>query len=480
MRRYAAPTHMLCVFLALSGAHLPGKADAADSTNEGKAPDLGGGLAKVLAAAAASARAGQRQQPLAASSHMVPGLPEASLLQNGTNGTAAAAVTTPVPTPAPTPPPVARWAQGGLATMHGCECMDTWQFNGLTLNGCVFTNGVRVPWCFVKDAASCTEGYTKDQLSELPSVNGNSSNTTTDGTWDFCTLPEEVAPHFTRSGCHCLPRWEFEGKAYSGCNRTEEGAGGNASDAWCYVAETASNCAGASAPADAKKHRWDACDPPKESPAFLTKHSCHCKPKWKHEGSEYTSCLNDETVPPPRSINTTNTSVKASLLGWCQVFEDERGCAAAEITGAGVMWDSCFFLDEANKKELTPTLHGCHCLPEWELDGASLTGCQKTQGASASWCPVAEDGQTCSNSLGPDDATDGAGRGGHRWDWCSEDSPKDPSEPWRLASERFAPKDPNPPAWYSDIYEDMKQKFDDWHTGMHMGQATWLRRRRAR
>lgn len=360
--------------------------------------------------------------------------------------------------------------------MHGCECLDDWQFNGLTLHGCVFTNGVRVPWCFVKDPTKCTDGYSKDQLNELPSVNDTTSlaNNTSNGTWDFCTLASEVDSHFTRKGCHCLPRWEFAGQAYSGCNSTDDSG-----EAWCYVAENAQHCE-ASAPTGAKKYRWDKCDPPSDTPAFMTKHSCHCKPKWTHEGKEYTSCLNDEEVPPPRNINTTNTTVKASLLGWCQVFEDERGCSSAEITAAGVMWDSCFFLDEASKKELIPTIHGCHCLPEWELDGAALQGCQKTQGAKAAWCPVAEDTETCSNSLGPEHATGGAGRGGRRWDWCDQDAPRDPSEPWRLASERFEPKDPNPPAWYADIYEDMKQRFDDWHTDMHQGQATWLRRRRAR
>jgi len=377
---------------------------------------------------------------------------------------------------APTPPPVPRWARGGLLTMHGCECSDSWQLNGLTLRGCVVSANVRMPWCVVKDPATCTRGYTNSALPISPTAGRTPGPPVViNGTWDFCTMPEDVDPHLTMSSCHCLPLWEHGGVAYSSCNMTNTSL---TSKSWCYVAETEGNCEGARAPDATRLQRWDECDPPASEPSYLTKNSCHCKPRWAHLGKEYTSCIQDELVPAPANLNTTNTSVKQELLGWCQVFEDERVCPSVELTETGVLWDTCFFLDEATKVQLPPTLHGCHCLPEWSLDGVLYQGCAWTPLAKSSWCPVVEDQSACSNSLSPADTEYGAGRGRRRWDWCSVERPLDASQPWRLANERFAPKDPSPPSWYQNVYQELKDSHSDWVDDRRQEQASFLRRRR--
>jgi hypothetical protein len=378
---------------------------------------------------------------------------------------------------APTQPPVPRWAQGGLSTMHGCECSDSWQLNGLTLRGCVVSANVRMPWCVVKNPDNCTRGYTNSAL-PITSTAGSQAPgvpVVINGTWDFCTLPEDVDPHLTMASCHCLPLWEHGGVAYSGCNKTDPSGTGNS---WCYVAETAGNCAGSRAPDATRLQRWDSCDPAAKEPSFMTKNSCHCKPRWAYNGKTYTSCIQDELVPAPAVLNTTNTSIKKEMLGWCQVFEDERVCPNVELTDEGVLWDTCFFLDEASAAQLAPTLHGCHCLPEWSLDGVLYSGCAWTPLTKASWCPVVEDQATCSNSLSPSDTEYGAGRGRRRWDWCSVTRPKDPSQPWRLSDERFVPKDPAPPAWYQNVYEGLKESYGDWLDHRRQEQASFTGRRR--
>lgn len=414
---------------------------------------------------------------VAMTSSAPPNIPTAAPASGVTQAATGTSPAVPVlPTGIPTQQPVARWAQGGLLTMHGCECAESWQLNGLTLRGCVVSSNVRMPWCIVKDPANCKKGYTNSALPISPTVtqSPNPIPITINGTWDFCTLPDDVDPHLTLGSCHCLPLWEHEGVAYSGCNQTNRG------QSWCYVAETAEKCVGARQPDATHFQLWDKCDSPAREPSFMTKNSCHCKPRWTHLGKEYTTCVQDELVQPPAVLNTTNTSIKKELLGWCQVFEDERLCPNVELSETGVLWDTCFFLDEASYAELPPSLHGCHCLPEWSLDGAVYKGCAYTPRAKAPWCPVVEDERTCSNSLGPSDSEFGAGRGRRRWDWCSIANPKDPSQPWRSASERFTPKDPSPPSWYQNVFNDLMDDHADWLNDRRMKQASYNGRRRIR
>lgn len=350
------------------------------------------------------------------------------------------------------------WAETALFTMHGCECADNWHYDGLTLHGCVFTDEHDLPWCFVKDAAACQRGYNKsllltvgDHISTGVCSNATGCDVTTekrDGTWDFCTLPEEVDTHFSQSSCHCLPVWEHNRQLYSGCAQPD----GVNSSAWCHVAE--SNCAGSKV-ADAKgNQKWDDCAMPSSSPVYVTRHSCHCKPAWEHEGKKQTSCAPNKLLKPPDVLVAINATLEEeTIYGWCHVFEDERECPGAIKVGGHHM-DVCFLVDEADVADLETTLHGCHCSPEWGLDGIVYKGCSQTHGVAEEemWCRVVEDESICPNSLGPEQArAGGAGRGIGRWDWCT---PKGKDQDWRLPDERFTPKEPDPPAWYQEFRID--------------------------
>jgi hypothetical protein len=366
----------------------------------------------------------------------------------------------------------ATWAQTALFTMHGCECAENWHLDGLALHGCVHPDGHDLPWCFVKDDAACSTGYAKDNT--LP---GNCSTDKTawgrcdnatgchaaseerTGKWDFCALQEDVDSHYTHNGCHCLPSWEHGRKIYSGCSEPDGADGTNAS-AWCYVAEA--NCSGAKAAAAAKKQKWDECDLPRNTPSYVTRHSCHCKPTWIHEGDTKTSCVRNGLLDPPAELTYVNhTLERESLYGWCHVFEDERGCAGATIVD-GTHVDTCFMLDDATATELVRTLHGCHCLPEWVVDDVVYAGCSRPPSPDVehyhdveeeqAWCRIAEDAVTCADSLGPEEVTPrGAGRGQGRWDWCTITTHSEAEPEWRHSEERFTPQEPDPPQWFRDF-----------------------------
>jgi hypothetical protein len=347
------------------------------------------------------------------------------------------------------------WNDMQLFTMHGCECAKDWHHKGLTEHGCVYTDGYDLPWCFVRDADSCKRGYEKTALlGGEKSSSGICSNATScavtdverDGKWDFCSLNEEVDVHFTQNGCHCLPTWELQKKLYSGCSEPEEN-----SSAWCYTAE--SDCKGAQTPSDDKHQHWDDCHhTPGNTPSFFTRNSCHCKPVWMHDGKKQTSCVPNAQIKPPDVLAAANATLEnAQIYGWCHVFEDERECTGASIIDGHHM-DACFMQDEASVKQFESTLHGCHCLPEWTLDGIVYQGCSRTTGVQedVTWCRVAEDLSVCPYSLGSEHATPGgAGRGAGRWDWCR---PNGKTQEWRLPDERFTPKEPEPPAWYQSYH----------------------------
>jgi len=375
-----------------------------------------------------------------------------------------------------------------MFTMHGCECADNWHHDGLLLHGCVYTHrksfdGHDLPWCFVKDAEACKMAYEKEKIpySGQSPASGICSDDTSchatdverEGKWDFCTVPEDVSFHYSNSGCHCLPTWEHERTLYTGCAQPD--AGGNSSSPWCYVAE--SDCKGAKAAADDKKQKWDDCDLHDKTPAFVTRHSCHCRPNWMNDGTKQSRCVAFDQLSPPAALVAMNASIeKESLYGWCHVWEDERHCSGA-VKVDGIHMDVCFMVDEASVGQLETTVHGCHCLPEWGLDGAVYKGCSgkerlhEWEGASVgddkdkdhdmSWCRVLEDVSVCGDSLGPEHATaGGAGRGPGRWDWCKPNG-GDADELWRRAVNRFEPIEPNAPAWYDEFRVDQKNGQSD-------------------
>merc|ERR1719240_1062144 len=132
--------------------------------------------------------------------------------------------------------------------------------------------------------------------------------------------------------------------------------------------------------------------------------------------------------------------------------------------------DVCFLVDDASVTELATTLHGCHCLPEWGLDGVLYHGCSTPVGHGVqvdeeqeSWCRVAEDETHCTTSLGPEHVTaNGGGRGVGRWDWCRPNpTPSAAQQDWRASDERFTPMEPDPPQWFYDYQREMNAGISD-------------------
>lgn len=344
------------------------------------------------------------------------------------------------------------WAEGGLLTMHGCECADDWQFDGYTYKGCAVVTdrrglNISQPLCFVKDAAACKGAYAFAKLSPVNGSTGVCENEDCDSpkeaSWDFCNLVKDISPYKTHSSCHCSYQWEFQSKLYNGCSIVN-GSG------WCYVAETAKGCAAAKAAEGDKTQRWDTCNLQSQRPAYLTRSGCHCKPKWTHSSKEYSMCVSKEEVAMPQNLAESAMIKHENLLGWCQVFDDTRLCPAS-IKADDQYVDVCFMADEATITELDITFAGCHCQPEWSLNNETYYGCSKTKEGqeSSTWCPVVEDESICSQMKPPSAASEvGEGRGGWNWDHCTSDKKR-----WRDPHNRFKPhKNTGPVAsWYKKI-----------------------------
>jgi hypothetical protein len=356
------------------------------------------------------------------------------------------------------------WAKSGLLTMHACECADYWQFDGFTHRGCALVSDhlnqrISQALCFVKDEAKCKSAYAFSKLSNVTGSTGVCKNETcaspSESSWDFCSRVEDVSPFMTQSSCHCHTAWEHKSKLYKGCSRI------NASEpAWCYVAETQEGCDKAKDAGGEKTQRWDFCNLPEEKPAYVTRKGCHCKPSWKSGDKDYSSCVQEAEKKWPAELKKDYSSLstlKQTLLGWCQVFEDGRRCPAS-IEADGFVVDACFMADEATRNTLDLTYNGCHCQPEWNLDNETYKGCSKTKDGQevTPWCPVLEDSKVCSQSSSPSEASDtGAGRGpGWNWDYC-DDGTADAAM-WRQPGQRFTPNaTENVPDWYQDILDKL-------------------------
>merc|ERR1719453_484325 len=185
----------------------------------------------------------------------------------------------------------ADWPKDILFTMHGCKCAEHWQFDGYTHQGCAVVSDhtgdtISQPLCFVKDATACKRGYSMAKLANVTGSTGICQNAScaapSESTWDFCHRVQDVSPYMTQSSCHCSPQWEFQSNLYSGCSQT-----GESEPSWCYVA---ADCAQATEAKGNRTQKWDFCNLPQEKPAYLTRHGCHCKPKWESGGTEYTTC----------------------------------------------------------------------------------------------------------------------------------------------------------------------------------------------
>eukprot|EP00746_Dinoflagellata_sp_MGD_P004503 gnl/MRDRNA2_/MRDRNA2_108704_c0_seq1.p1 gnl/MRDRNA2_/MRDRNA2_108704_c0~~gnl/MRDRNA2_/MRDRNA2_108704_c0_seq1.p1 ORF type:complete len:396 (+),score=54.48 gnl/MRDRNA2_/MRDRNA2_108704_c0_seq1:58-1245(+) len=331
------------------------------------------------------------------------------------------------------------WAKKGILTMHGCECADHWSFDGYPHQGCAVVSdsndhSISQPLCFVKDASKCKTGYNMSKLADVTGTTGKCENATcvnpTETTWDFCSRVEDISPYMTQKSCHCSAIWEFNSKSYNGCSHTTENE-----PSWCYVAETEEGCSEAQAAEGDKTHRWDFCDPPERKPAYLTRQGCHCKPTWKSNQQEYSSCVSKDELAWPSELKTSLDSEQTSLVGWCQVFEDGHVCPASVKSG-GFAIDVCFMADEAEKTDLDVTFNGCHCQPDWTMNNETYHGCTAIGTETTPWCPVVEDRESCSQIHTQDTIP---GRGAWNWDFCSDKS-KNTTTMWRTKDDRFLPK----------------------------------------
>jgi len=353
------------------------------------------------------------------------------------------------------------WAKAGILTMHGCECADHWTFDGYAHQGCEVVsdrNGhsISQSLCFVKDASKCTAGYNMSQLADVTGMTGKCENATcvnpTETTWDFCSKVEDISPYMSQKSCHCSAIWEFKSKAYNGCSQTTENE-----PSWCYIAETEEGCSTATAAEGDKTHRWDFCDPPDAKPAFLTRQGCHCKPTWKSNQQEYSSCISKDELAWPSELKQAVNSEQTSLVGWCQVFEDGHNCPASVQSG-GFIVDVCFMADEATKNDLDITFNGCHCQPDWTLGNETYHGCTASiDGKETSpWCPVVEDTAACSQVHQQESASLGGPGAAWNWDFCGVKS-KNSTSAWRSQDNRFLPKQSEDvPEWYQRLLDHGK------------------------
>lgn len=178
--------------------------------------------------------------------------------------------------------------------------------------------------------------------------------------------------HYTTHGCHCLSNWTYEGEDHKSCSRV------NTTFAhgwpWCKVVkETCDDVEGNltdGAP-------WDFCADPAEIAHLTTVHGCHCSPLWEYKEKYYHSCAKTSKGPE-----------------WCYVFEGNNLCAHALRTEHnGDHWDYCFSSSDI------PTVHGCHCMPEYTIDDVKYEGCSFKQNTTGNMsCLVLEDRQACPNA----------------------------------------------------------------------------------
>mmetsp|Transcript_64881 Transcript_64881/g.120712 ORF Transcript_64881/g.120712 Transcript_64881/m.120712 type:complete len:730 (+) Transcript_64881:61-2250(+) len=195
----------------------------------------------------------------------------------------------------------------------------------------------------------------------------------------------DVVAH-TLHGCHCARTWSWKGEKLHGCSKaTFNEANGSY---WCKLdkpegSETGSSkgslCDGAAGKVGSGE-QWDFCWPETDIEVAHkeTLHGCHCSGAWEFEGQLYNGCAKVG---------------KGSR--WCYVFEDEDLCPDAMISPSdGQRWDYCF-KEEDTEPYLTK--NGCHCMPQYSINGVSYTGCSDidTDEVSLRGCVVLEDGEDC-------------------------------------------------------------------------------------
>lgn len=192
-------------------------------------------------------------------------------------------------------------------TVHGCHCAPHWEYNGTIYESCARTSQGPT-WCYVFETdAMCPQAMRTDHGGQH---------------WDHCFLREQTSGHLTKSGCHCMPEWEFDGEKRSGCSAVENEEGVRS---WCLTHEDATSCPFASLLEDGSSLVWDHCPIPTGEEEIISSfvvaldERCHCQPFWMHNGTEYQGCASTPSRP----------------RGWCYIVEDERLCPEADGFGEG-------------------------------------------------------------------------------------------------------------------------------------------------
>lgn len=203
------------------------------------------------------------------------------------------------------PSPPAKHQEGSdgdeeTQTITGCQCKNSWTYEGFEEQGCAYTSDQHGPWCYVSNPGSCT--------------NGHKSSTQPDLVWDGCPDPNLASS----SGCHCEASWVYEGKPQAGCAETEDMPG----KPWCYVAE-GKTCPAGKPSTVTPGLVWDLCELGPRS-----KHGCHCLKHWDYEGAILEGCARTEDNPTP----------------WCFVLDGGKACTGATKStnpGGSDYWDEC-------------------------------------------------------------------------------------------------------------------------------------------
>lgn len=219
----------------------------------------------------------------------------------------------------------------------------------------------------------------------------------------FAPLPSEkkaaetaASDDRTMNGCHCELEWNYKGKTIQGCG---EDSLTNPGAKWCKVNQ---DCLQAQKDDTADRMLWDYCFVDRNPD--VTKHGCHCLPKWESEGVEYEGCA--------------KTSHDGAA--WCVVLEGHK-CHRPRMRSNenGQHWDYCGQVHE----EVSPylTRHGCHCAPLWKHGAGDKVkeyrGCEGPASLSPNgegrgpWCYVTEEQKLCPESLKAVDSE-------RRYDYC--------------------------------------------------------------
>ena len=250
-----------------------------------------------------------------------------------------------------------------------CDCLDSWEHEGETFNGCTTTKSwPGQPWC--KVGFTCTVGSARVDSNGI----SYAYKTCTDGVGtEVCTCKQEngadqcldgVVPHCEvanapcltatsssstqyvpcdHPSCECLASWNFNGTTYEGCHGPA-----NAQSFYNHWCVTSPDCLAAHEIADPTGGTVHA--------SACEADTCPCKDVWTYNGVTHNGCGAD-----------ADYAVTGLLKTWCEV---EDSCASPKTLKDGtrdLKYTQCLRAD------------ACECAEEWYWWGAKQSLCATTQ-----------------------------------------------------------------------------------------------------